>query len=131
MDPTSHPTPSFEMSPQPPKGEVPTGVPEQAPIQEGAPMPASPAPVSAPLPPPINPAQYATSGQPPVGTPAATTPAVADDLDLIEKEWVEKAKAIVAETRNDPRRQNDQMNRFKADYMKKRYNKDIKLPEGT
>lgn len=57
------------------------------------------------------------------------TPAVADDIDLIEKEWVDKAKAIVNSTRNDPHSQNDEMNRFKADYMKKRYNKDIKLSE--
>ena len=55
------------------------------------------------------------------------TPAVANDIDLIEKEWVDKAKAIVAKTRNDPHAQNSEMNRFKADYMKKRYGKDIKL----
>ena len=54
---------------------------------------------------------------------------MADDLDLIEKEWVNKAKAIVMQTRSDPHNQNKEMNKFKADYMKKRYNKDIKLSE--
>lgn len=55
------------------------------------------------------------------------TPAIAEDVDLIEKEWVEKAKSIVTNTRNDPYAQNQELNRFKADYMQKRYNKDIKI----
>lgn len=66
---------------------------------------------------------------PPVMPSAAATPAIADDVDLIEKEWVEKAKQIVAQTRHDPYLQNREMNRMKADYMKKRYGKDIKLEE--
>lgn len=56
-------------------------------------------------------------------------PTIADDTDLIEKEWVMKAKEIVARTRHDPYQQNKQVEGFKADYMKKRYNKDIKLTE--
>lgn len=56
-------------------------------------------------------------------------PTMADDTDLIEKEWVLKAKEIVARTRHDPYQQNKQVESFKADYMKKRYNKDIKLTE--
>ncbi len=55
------------------------------------------------------------------------TPATADDLDLIEKEWVKKAKHIVATTMGDPYTQNKQINEMKVDYIKKRYNKDIKL----
>lgn len=51
----------------------------------------------------------------------------ADDADLIEKEWVLKAKAIVEHTKDDPHSQNYQMSRFKADYLKKRYNKDVKV----
>lgn len=56
-------------------------------------------------------------------------PAYADDVDVIEKEWVQKAKQIVANTKDDPRAQSAQMNVFKHDYMKKRYGKEIKLPE--
>ena len=64
-------------------------------------------------------------GQPqPVG---AVNPTAASDTDLIEKEWVEKAKAIVEQTRSDPHLQNKEISKFKADYMKKRYNKTIKL----
>lgn len=64
------------------------------------------------------------------GLPAATgLPQIADDTDLIEKEWVIKAKEIIARTRQDPHRQNKEVEQMKADYMKKRYNKDIKLTE--
>ena len=75
------------------------------------------------MPVPAGPALATTAGAP------ITTPVVADDSDLIEKEWVEKAKAIVAGTRDDPYTQSREVSRFKADYIKKRYNKDIKLPE--
>jgi hypothetical protein len=52
---------------------------------------------------------------------------IAEDSDLIEKEWVLKAKQIIHGTVNDPYRQNQQLNLLKADYMQKRYNKTIKL----
>jgi hypothetical protein len=54
-------------------------------------------------------------------------PSTAEDLDLIEKEWVLKAKAIVAATLGDPYSQSQQINRIKADYIKKRYNRDVKV----
>lgn len=59
------------------------------------------------------------------------SPQIADDNDLIEKEWVIHAKEIVARTAHDPHLQNKELNKFKADYLKKRYNKDIKLEEDT
>jgi hypothetical protein len=59
------------------------------------------------------------------------TPHIADDIDLIEKEWVVKAKEIVAKTKDDPYRQNQEMSKVKADYLKKRYNKDLRLSEDT
>jgi hypothetical protein len=67
------------------------------------------------------------SGQPQTSvTPVHTAGLIADDADLIEKEWVLKAKAIVAHTRKDPHLQNLEMTNIKADYLKKRYNKDLK-----
>lgn len=65
----------------------------------------------------------------PAATSSATAALMADDADLIEKEWVTKAKAIVMRTKDDPREQNKEMNKVKADYLKKRYNKDLKLSE--
>ncbi len=52
---------------------------------------------------------------------------VTDDADLIEKEWVNKAKQIVDQTRDDPYKQTEELTVFKADYMQKRYGKTIKL----
>lgn len=67
---------------------------------------------------------------PPAGIPGVVpTPQIADDGDLIEKEWVDRAKRIVEHTKHDPHLQNKEMNTMKADYLKKRYNKDIKLSE--
>ena len=62
-------------------------------------------------------------------TTPISTPVMADDNDLIEKEWVTKAKEIVENTKSDPYRQSKDMTVFRADYMQKRYNKTIKLPE--
>ena len=56
-------------------------------------------------------------------------PIIADDADVIEKEWVEKAKDIVAKTKSDPHQQSVELTNFKHDYMKKRYGKEIKLPD--
>ncbi len=91
------------------------------------PVPVAPPATSQPLVPPL---PAALPGQP--ATPAglsAASPAMADDVDLIEKEWVDKAKAIVERTREDPHQQNKQLNEFKADYMKKRYGKEINVTD--
>lgn len=56
-------------------------------------------------------------------------PPAANDTDLIEKEWVEKAKQIVDHTRNDPHEQQRALAQMKAEYMKKRYNRDAKSDE--
>jgi hypothetical protein len=55
------------------------------------------------------------------------TPAVADDGDLIEKEWVDKAKKIVEANRDNPYAQSEGLTVVKADYLQKRYNKTVKL----
>lgn len=62
-------------------------------------------------------------------TTSPVVPATADDGDLIEKEWVNKAKKIVNSTREDPYAQSRELTLFKADYLQKRYNKIIKLTE--
>lgn len=64
------------------------------------------------------------------GTAVSISPAVADDKDDIEKEWISKAKRIVEQTKSDPYLQERAVSRLQADYMKKRFNKDIKLSEG-
>lgn len=56
------------------------------------------------------------------------TPAVAADEDLIEKEWVEKAKKVISETKHDPYSQEQAVRRLQADYLSKRYGKVIQVP---
>lgn len=52
-------------------------------------------------------------------------PVIAGDDDLIEKEWVDKAKKIVAETRDDPYRRGMEVSKLQADYLRKRYGREI------
>jgi hypothetical protein len=59
-------------------------------------------------------------------TSSASTKAL-DDKDLIEREWVDKAKAIVEHTAEDPFKQTEEMSGLKADYLHQNYNKSIKL----
>lgn len=102
---------------------------------EAAPAPATPPPTGAVtwLPPsvpvkpvsPTGPSNAAANGQAVV----VGAPAVADDGDLIEKEWVLKAKQIVEQTRHDPYKQTKELHKFRAEYMKKRYNKVIEPVE--
>src|SRR5438045_3159418 len=45
---------------------------------------------------------------PPASAASPISPALADDSDLIEQEWVSKAKAIVESTRDNPHAQNQE-----------------------
>jgi hypothetical protein len=61
----------------------------------------------------------AAAPQPPVG------PTIADDVDVIEKEWVDKTEDIIAKTAGDPHAEEEAIEDLTIDYMKKRYDKDI------
>lgn len=56
---------------------------------------------------------------------ADEAPLVAADEDLIEKEWVDKAKKIVEETKDDPYRREQEVGKLQADYLRKRYGKEL------
>lgn len=55
----------------------------------------------------------------------AVGPAVADDADVIEKEWVDKAKDIVTKTKDDPFARGEQVGQLQKDYQKKRYGREL------
>jgi hypothetical protein len=137
MDPSSKPA-SGEI-PLPPVESLPPAAnsgaetiplgptPEAAPAnQEKASAPSPPAAIpTIPLPVP-----QTVAGTTPGAsvTPMPTVPVSDDDdSDLIEKAWVDKAKQIVERNRDDPHKQSEALTVFKADYMKKRYGKAIKL----
>lgn len=62
--------------------------------------------------------------------PISDNPLVADDVDVIEKEWVDRAKKIIKETKDDPYQQGHEVSRLQADYLEKRFGVQVKLPQG-
>lgn len=60
----------------------------------------------------------------------AANPAPANPKDdKMEKQWVEGVKKMLEKNKDDPYRQSKDLELFKAEYIKKRYNKDIKVSE--
>ena len=57
---------------------------------------------------------------------ASTIPDLADDVDVIEKAWVDKAKQIISDTKDDPHAQEKAFEQLQIEYHKKRYGRDIK-----
>jgi hypothetical protein len=132
MNPSSNeamqlPPPVMEQAPET-TGSVP---PEKAPTaaeRVAAQVPAAaPALPVIPLPIPPTTGQTATTSTGSAAAPPVSAAPPTDDGDLIEKEWVSKAKRIVERNRDDPYKQSDELTVFKADYMKKRYGKNIKV----
>lgn len=141
MDKNTLPKPQFEL----PRPQATPGKEALAPLegdqniaqqteQRNTELPAGPAPVS-----PAQAAQSVAAADPKAGASNALIPGLqppkpiptddlaAEDGDLIEKAWVQKAKAIVEQTRSDPHRQTAEINKVKKDYIQKRYKKDVKL----
>ena len=112
------------MPPQPPASAPPAGPPAPAeqPVDAAA---------ASWLPPTVPVQAGAGNGQPASsqGQTMVPAPHVADDGDVIEKEWVQRAKHIVEQTRQDPYKQTRELHKFRAEYMKKRYNKVIEPVE--
>lgn len=119
-------TPSFNS----PEVAPPVHSPERQETHETQPAgPPEPAPQQQPTAPPPLP-QLSQAGQDDTkAQPVDDNPVVAADEDLIEKEWVEKAKKVIAETKHDPYLQEQAVSKLQADYLQKRYNKTIKVPE--
>lgn len=60
---------------------------------------------------------------------APSASAADDNVTDLDEEWVRKAKAIVEKTKNDPFQASRELGRMKADYLRTRYNKQIKVAE--
>ena len=62
------------------------------------------------------------------GQPATVvlSPGVADDVDVIEKEWVDAAEKLIADTKTDPFQEEEAEEKLQIDYLKKRYGIDVK-----
>jgi hypothetical protein len=79
--------------------------------------PVLPPPVSLPVPSPVTSTDDAVQ--------VDDLPVVANDDDLIEKEWVDKAKKIILQTKDDPYRREQEVGKLQADYLRKRYGKEL------
>lgn len=82
---------------------------------------AAQAATAAVLPMPATPVQDDTT----TATDDTSTPLVAADEDLIEKEWVDKAKKVILETKDDPYRREQEVKKIQIDYVRKRYGREI------
>ena len=132
MNPSSNETPSLNLPAPVPEqapqgGEAHTQIPEALPVAETTPtaevsskavataLNATPAPVT----------PVANSSD-----VSATTSSVANvtakDSDLIEKAIVDKAKAIIEKTKDDPYEQTEQLAVFRGEHMGNEYNIELK-----
>lgn len=75
-------------------------------------------------------AQPITSQPIPVAHPpkdhSQDTPLIADDVDVIEMEWVNQAKKVIRETKDDPHAQEIAVEKLQKDYLRKRFGREIK-----
>lgn len=54
-----------------------------------------------------------------------SNPISANDDDVIEKEWVDRAKQVLAQTRDDPHQREKAIGELQRDYLMKRYGKQL------
>jgi hypothetical protein len=65
-------------------------------------------------------------GAVPASMPDAAAVQASDDESSVDQEWITKARDIVAKTHSDPYLLSQEISKIKAQYIKVRYNKDIK-----
>lgn len=54
------------------------------------------------------------------------TPLIADDVDVIEMEWVNQAKKVIRDNKDDPHAQEIAVEKLQKDYLRKRFGREIK-----
>lgn len=101
---------------------------------ESSPPPILSDPSAALVPPVLNTAQQAGIVDVAVDSSSAlatqTDNTTSDDTsDALDEEWIDKAKAIVERTKDDPYLESKELSRAKANYLQLRYNKRIKIAE--
>lgn len=132
MSPGQHqgefaPTPQVESyevppnfaSPEREQHTTPERAEQRSAVELAPPPPAMPAPaipqvqdVSAPI-------------QTPQPTPASTNPISANDDDDIEKEWVDRAKQVIIQTKDNPYAREKAIGELQRDYLMKRYGRQV------
>ncbi len=110
--------------------EVPLSSPEQAEQTTEQGISAEQAPAFTPpplpiLPQPVTPAVDDSSVVVSQVTVLGDIPDVAADDNLIEKEWVDKAKHIITETADDPHAREQAVSQLQKEYLRRRYGKEL------
>lgn len=123
--PASHfeapPPQAAQPQPQPPVGPASIQIPVPASMQDN-----SQAAAAAPQTTEQQLAQYNAAG----GSNSSYQAGPVDDTDAaFDEEWVNKTRAVVQQTHADPYLQSQELGKIKAQYIKLRYNKDIKVSE--
>lgn len=120
-------------SPETPKGPIEQERPgqEATPGKQATPPAIQPLPVIPDVPAPQLPAIPTADDTTVTVRSPKTAKLPAAEKDLIEKQWVTKAKEIVAETKNDPYKQKHEMSKAKADYVQKRFKKTLKTDDAV
>jgi hypothetical protein len=120
----------FEQAPLPPSPEISDETRAERVEQRSE---ATPAAVNAmPVLPPLQTVPVPTAPSTDGGqatSVADDNPIAANDDDLIEKEWVDKAKKIILQTKDDPYRREQEVSKLQADYLRKRYGKELGVSE--
>lgn len=109
---------SAEAAPQP-------VTPETAPARQAAP------PVPLPAAPVLPSSDDVTASTSADGQATASAAAPGTAPERIEKQWVEKAKAVIAQTKDDPYQQKNEMTKVKAAYIEKRFNKKLRVDDAV
>jgi len=107
--------------PQPERGLLETGAEQTEQASEAAARSDAAGVVTPVMPTPVTTTDDQTSDD----STAIDSPIVASDDDLIEKEWVDRAKKIVAEVRDDPYKQENAVTQLQKEYQKKRFGREL------
>jgi hypothetical protein len=119
MDPQSDKVPGLGL-PSP-------SMPQGGPFDPAAMPPVASQPPMQALPPAALP--NAAVPLPQMSQAALSAPAPDESSDSLDEEWVNKAKAIVEKTKNDPYTESQELGKMKAEFLRIRYNKQVKTAE--
>ncbi|HEY5667676.1 MAG TPA: hypothetical protein VIR03_00765 [Candidatus Saccharimonadales bacterium] len=132
MSPHSDQTPGLRL-PQPSfdVGRAPMG--SAQPFANAMPPLSTAAQQPAPQPVAMGAAQPAPMGQPLPLAPASVAPVQEsvqnENETAVDQEWIGKAREVIERTHTDPYTESNILSRLKAEYIKARYNKEIKVVE--
>lgn len=116
----SYEVPPNFASPETEQYATPERVEQRSAVELAPPPPAMPTPV-APL--PVTEAPQPV--QPPAVDSTAANPIAANDDDDIEKEWVDRAKQVIIQTKDNPYAREKAIGELQRDYLMKRYGRQV------